>query len=154
MQNSETPEKIDTKERQYMALAPLTSLAGIFINPLASTISPLILFFIFRQRRPEVAKVALQTSDLAFSIQLWIMLISLTLMLGISLDMIAVNQAREMMNLSTQVILVIFVVSLFFALYQAVIGKTCSHIISFKIAERVFNMIENKNKKTEDKISK
>jgi uncharacterized Tic20 family protein len=152
MQKTDMPEKTDRKERQYMALAPLTSLAGIFINPLASTITPLILFFIFRQRRPDVAKVALQTADLAFSIQLWIMLISLTLMLGISLDIIVANEARDMMNLSTKIILVIFVVSLFFALYQAVIGKTCSHIISFKIAERVFNMIENKNK-PEDKTS-
>ena len=132
-------------QRQYMALAPLASLAGIFINPLASTLAPLALFFIFRNKRPDVGKMALQTADLAFSIQLWIVLTSLTLMLGISLDLVTANDARHMMDLATSIILVIFVVSLLFALYQAFIGKTCSHIISFKIAERVFNLIENKN---------
>jgi len=135
----------DNKQRSYMALAPLTSLAGIFINPLASTAPPLILFFLFNAKRPKVAKVALQTADLAFSIQLWIMLISLTLMLGISLDWINTNEAREIMGTATSVILVIFVVSLLFALYQALNGRSCTHIFSFKIAERVYNLINNKN---------
>ena len=135
----------NTKQRSYMALAPLSSLAGIFIDPIASTITPLILFFIFRTSRPKVSQVALQTADLAFSIQLWIMLISLALMLGISLDWIIANEARQMMNIATSVILVIFVVSLLFALYQALNGRSCTHIFSFKIAERVFKLINNKS---------
>ena len=143
----ESMQKSDITQRQYMALAPLVALAGMFIHPLASTIGPLILFFIFRQRRKEVAKTALQTADLAFSIQLWIMLISLALMLGLSLNIIVAAQAHYIMDLSIKIILALFVVSLFFALYQALIGKTCSHILSFKIAERVFNLIENKNKR-------
>jgi uncharacterized Tic20 family protein len=136
--------KKDTTQRSYMALAPLSSLAGIFINPLASTITPLILFFIFKNSRPQVAKVALQTADLAFSIQLWIMLISLSLMLGISLDWIIANDAQQIMGAATIVILLIFVVSLLFAVYQAFNGRRCTHIFSFKIAERVFNLINNK----------
>ena len=145
--------KKDTTLRSYMALAPLSSLAGIFINPLASTIAPLILFFIFRNSRPKVSKVALQTADLAFSIQLWIMLISLALMLGISLDWIATNEAQQIMSTATSVVLVIFVVSLIFALYQALNGRTCTHIFSFKIAERVFNLTNNKSasKSTKEK---
>ena len=135
----------NNKQRSYMALAPLASLAGIFINPLASTAAPLILYFIFSSSRPKVAKVALQTADLAFSIQLWIMLISLILMLGISLDWITANEAREMMGTATSVILVIFLVSLLFALYQAANGRTCTHVFSFKIAERVLNLVKNKN---------
>lgn len=137
----------DTTQRSYMALAPLSSLAGIFINPLASTITPLILFFIFRNSRPEVSKVALQTADLAFSIQLWIMLISLVLMLGISLDWIVANDAQQIMGTATSVILVIFVVSLLFAVYQAINARSCTHIFSFKIAERVFNLVNNKSTK-------
>ena len=137
--------KIDTTQRSYMALAPLSSLAGIFINPLASTITPFILFFIFRNSRPKVSKVALQTADLAFSIQLWIMLISLALMLGISVGWISSSDAKEMMGIATSVILVIFVVSLLFALYQALNGRSCTHIFSFKIAERVFNLTSNKS---------
>lgn len=137
----------DTTQRSYMALAPLSSLAGIFINPLASTITPLILFFIFRNSRPQVSKVALQTADLAFSIQLWIMLISLALMLGISLDWVNPNDAKQIMGMATSVILVIFVVSLLFAVYQALNGRSCTHIFSFKIAERVFNLISNPDSK-------
>ncbi|MCK5386071.1 MAG: DUF4870 domain-containing protein [Gammaproteobacteria bacterium] len=141
--------KKDTTQRSYMALAPLSSLAGIFINPLASTVTPLILYFIFRSSRPAVSKVALQTADLAFSIQLWIMLISLALMLGISLDWIVASDAKEMMGIATSVILIIFVVSLLFALYQAINGRSCTHIFSFKIAERVFNLINTR--KSENK---
>ena len=90
-----------------MALAPLSSIAGIFIHPLASTITPLVLYFIFRNKRPQVAKVALQTADLAFSIQLWIMLISLALMLGISLDWVIENDARQIFGMATDTILII-----------------------------------------------
>lgn len=139
----------DTTQRSYMALAPLSSLAGIFINPLASTATPLILYFIFRNSRPMVSKVALQTADLAFSIQLWIVLISLALMLGISLDFVTENDAREIMGQATSVILIIFVVSLLFALYQAVNGRSCTHLFSFKIAERVFKVINKKNSEEE-----
>ena len=135
----------NNKQRSYMALAPLASLAGIFINPLASTAVPLIIYFIFSSQRPKVAKVALQTADLAFSIQLWIMLISLSLMLGISVDWLNANEAKEIMSTATSVILVIFIVSLVFALYQAVNGRTCSHLFSFKIAERVLTLVNNKN---------
>ena len=136
--------KKDTTQRSYMALAPLSSLAGIFINPLASTVTPLILYFIFRSSRPAVSKVALQTADLAFSIQLWIMLISLALMLGISLDWIIANDARQIMGTATSIILIVFVVSLLFAVYQAFNGRGCTHIFSFKIAERVFNLINTR----------
>ena len=136
----------DTTQRSYMALAPLSSLAGIFINPLASTITPFILYFIFRKSRPAVSKVALQTADLAFSIQLWIMLISLALMLGISLDLLVAHDAKQIMGQATSIILIIFVVSLFFALYQALNARSCKHIFSFKIAERVFNLINTRDK--------
>ena len=132
------------KQRQYMALAPLTGLAGIFIDPLASTIAPLILFFIFRNTRANVATTALRTADLAFSIQLWIVLISLVLMLGLSVDMVSTNQAQQMMGMATTIILVMFVVSLLFATYHAFNGKIFKHIISFKIAERVLGLVDKK----------
>ena len=135
----------NTKQRSYMALAPLSSLAGIFINPLASTLTPLVLYFIFRNSRPEVSKVALQTADLAFSIQLWIVLTSLALMLGVSLDIVSTAETREMMNIATSIILAIFVISLVFALYQAINGRSCKHIISFKIAERLFEVFNKRS---------
>ena len=142
--------KKDSTQRSYMALAPLSSLAGIFINPLASTITPFLLYFIFRNSRPAVSKVALQTADLAFSTQLWIMLISLALMLGLSLDLIVANDAKQIMGQATSIILIIFVVSLFFALYQALNERSCKHLFSFKIAERVFNLINSREKDKKD----
>jgi len=143
--------KKDTTQRSYMALAPLSSLAGIFINPFASTIAPFILFFIFRNSRPAVSKVALQTADLAFSIQLWIMLISLALMLGISLDWLVVSDAKQIMGQATSIILIMFVVSLLFAVYQALNARACTHIFSFKIAERVFNLVNSRDKEKKKK---
>jgi len=134
----------DNKQRQYMALAPLTALAGIFIDPLASTVAPLILYFIFRGRRADVATTALRTADLAFSIQLWIVLCSLALMLGLSLNLVDTNQAKQIMGMATSTILVLFMFSLLFASYYAFKGKIFKHFISFKIAERVLNLVDKK----------
>ena len=141
---------IDRKQRQYMALAPLASLAGIFIDPLASTIAPLILYFIFRNYQAAASITALRAADLAFSIQLWIVLISLLLMLGISIDIVTTNQTQQMMGMGTSVILVFFVISLLYAAYQAFNGKTANYIISFKIAERVLGLVEKKSSNTKN----
>lgn len=124
-----------------MALAPLLSIAGIFIHPLASTIAPLVLFFIFRNSRSDVATVSLRTADMAFSIQLWIMLISLALMLLMSLNMVAANDARYIMQTATMTILIIFVISLAIASYQAFNNKIYKYLFSFRIAERVINTV-------------
>lgn len=134
----------DTKQRQYMALAPLASLAGIFIDPLASTVTPLVLYFIFRNRQPAAGLTALRAADLAFSIQLWIVLMSLILMLGISINIVTTNQTQQMMGMATTIILVMFAVSLLYAAYKAFNGKMCSYLISFKIAERVLGLVDNK----------
>lgn len=138
---SSKPQKV-----QYIALAPVTALAGIFINPLASTLAPLILFFIFRSKRPEVAKMALRTADLAFSVQLWIVLISLAFMLGISLNLVSTNEVQQMMGMATMIILVLFVISLGIAIYQAFKGNVYRYLFSFRIAERVLKLVDNKNR--------
>ena len=130
----------DTRQRSYMALAPLSALAAIFINPLACTVIPLILFFIFRTSRPKVSLVALQTADLAFSVQLWIILTSLAVLMGISLDIFTPEDARDMMATATSIILILFTASLAFASYRAIQGKDCRHLFSFKIAERLLKI--------------
>lgn len=137
--------KIDNKkQRQYMALAPLTSLAGIFIDPMASTLAPLVLYFIFRNKRPDVGVIALRTADLAFSIQLWLVLISLAFMLAISLNIVLVTDVQQMMGLATIIILAIFVVSLATATYQATRGNVYRYPFSFRIAERVLNLVDKR----------
>ncbi len=132
------------KQRQYMALAPLLSLAGIFINPMASTLAPLVLYFIFRDKRPDVGTIALRTADLAFSIQLWLVLISLAFMLAISMDLVVTGDVRQMMGLATIIILAIFVVSLATAIYQAFKGNVYRYLFSFRIAERVLNLVDKR----------
>ena len=139
----------DTRQRSYMALAPLGALAAIFIAPLASTVIPLIIFFIFRNKRSDVATVALQTADLAFSVQLWIILASLALLLGISLDVITTNNAQSIMTNITLVILVLFVASLLVATYRAIQGLGCRHLFSFKIAEKVLRLSRQKKSRTQ-----
>lgn len=141
--NNKTP-------RGYMALAPILSLAGIFISPYASTLPPLILYFLFSSRRPMVAKVALQTADLAFSIILWIWLISLSLGMANTLNWLTGNEVKQIWSMATSTIILIFVISLFYAIYKAYKGHGCTHFFSFKIAERVLNVVNNKNKESSD----
>ena len=65
------------QEKHYAALAPIMALTGVFAHPAASTVLPLILFFIFRWRNMEFAKlVALRAADLAFSVQLYLVIAS------------------------------------------------------------------------------
>ncbi len=132
------------KQRQYMALAPLLSLAGIFIDPMASTLAPLVLYFIFRNKRPDVGKIALRTADLAFSIQLWLVLISLAFMLAISMNLVETGDVRQMMGMATIIILALFVISLATAIYQAFKGNVYRYLFSFRIAERVLNLVDKR----------
>lgn len=136
-----------SKERQYMTLAPLLALAGIFIDPIASTLAPLVLYFIFRNSRPNTARIALRTADLAFSVQLWIVLTSLAFMLLISADLLTPNDVKPMMGMATIIILAIFVISLLVATYQAFKGNVYKYLFSFRIAERVLGLVRPSDKK-------
>ncbi len=127
-----------------MALAPLSSLAGIFIDPIASTLAPFILYFIFRNKREKVARVALQTADLAFSMQLWIVLVSLALMLGISMNLVTPAQSQQMMVIATLSILGLFIISLLTGLFHTLNGQSCRYYLSFRLAERVLELISKK----------
>ena len=144
MSQQDNPQQ-NLPKRKYMALPPLAALAGIFINPFASTVAPLVLYFIFRTSRTDVAKTALRTADLAFSIQLWIVLISLSLLLGISLNLVTTNETQQMMSLATVILLAVYVISLLYAAFQAFNGKSCQYFFSFKIAERVFDLVSKRN---------
>lgn len=135
-------DTIDSKQRQYMSLAPLLALAGIFIDPIASTVAPLVLYFIFRNSRPNVGLIALRTADLAFSVQLWIVLVSLGLMLAISMNLLVPSEAQQMMAVATIAILAIFVISLAVATYQAFRGNVYKYLFSFRIAERVLGLVK------------
>ena len=73
------------QEKHYAALAPILALMGLFIHPMASTILPLILFFIFYWLGREAAQlVALRTADLVFTVQLFRAVIWLLFTVGIN----------------------------------------------------------------------
>ena len=134
---------LDFQERQYAALAPSLALAGIFIHPVASTLIPFVMFLIYRQLQKGFAgETALRTADLAFSIQIWIMLTSLGVMLAMSSNAITTGQAESLQRAATVLVLAYFVVSLIIAGVQAFRGQSFKHWLSFRLAERVFSALQ------------
>ncbi len=137
--------QVDLQQRQYAALAPVFALAGVFIHPSASTLIPFILFFIFRKlNKPFAEGVALRTADLAFTIQLAIMLFSLGLRLALFFISISTQLASQLMSLFTVIVLVYFAVSLVIGGVQAVRGQVFRYWVSFRIAERIFTALDKK----------
>ncbi len=129
-----------TQEQKYAALAPILSLAGMFALPIASTLLPILLFFIFYwQKQAFASRVAIRAADLSFSIQLYIFLGSF-LIIGFShIQPIAETTAQRVMTGLTLVLLIYLVVSLVIAAVQAFRGQAFSYILSLKIAERILN---------------
>ena len=138
---------MEIQERQYAALAPLLAFAGIFAHPVASTVLPLILFFLFRWwNKPHAAILALRTADLAFTVQLSIIISSLLLLLYMSFMPLPEVWAQRIMTIITMVFLSYFVISLILAIVLGIRGEVIKYWISFRIAERVFAAL-NKNQR-------
>jgi len=127
------------QEKHYAALAPIMALAGVFAHPAASTILPLILFFIFNWRKLDFARlVALRAADLAFSVQLYLIVASALLAAVISFYPMTDQQAHGIYTNITFVVVVFLIVSLIAGTIQSFRGKALKYILSLKIAERVF----------------
>ena len=134
---------LDLQEKQYAALAPALSLAGVFIHPIASSLIPFAMFILYRYWQKGFAgETALRTADLAFSIQIWIMLLSLLLMLALSLAVLSNSQAQSLQTIGTVLILAYFVISLIIAGAQAFRGKLFQHGLSFRLAERIISALQ------------
>lgn len=125
-------------ERHFGVLAPILALAGIFIDPYATTLIPLIMFFIYHWQKMEFARlVALRVVDLAFSMQLFLILGSLLLLIYMSFRPLPIEQAREMTANMTIVVVVYLTGSLLLAAVYAWRGKPFNNALSLRIAERI-----------------
>ena len=128
------------QEKQYAALAPIMALAGVFAHPVASTVLPLILFFIFNWRNMDFARmVALRAADLAFSIQLFLVLASALLVAYLSFNPMTEQQAHGIFTNVTLIAVAYLIVSLVAGAIQAMRGVEFKYILSLKIAERVLS---------------
>jgi len=127
------------QEKQYAALAPIMALAGVFAHPVATTVLPLILFFIFNWRKLEFARlVALRAADLAFSVQLYLIVASALLATVISFYPMIGQQAQSIYSNITFITVIYLIISLLIKTIQAFRTKAFKYILSLKIAKRVF----------------
>jgi uncharacterized Tic20 family protein len=133
---------LDKQEKQYAALTPILTIAGIFAHPMASVILPLVMFFIFYWRRKTNASlVAIRCADLAFSIQLTIIITSLLVMLAMSVFSITQQEARIVMTSVTVVLLLYMTLSLALATFMVFRDKIFRHWFSFRIGERLLKTL-------------
>lgn len=137
---------MDQQQKQYAALAPILALCGIFVDPMASTLLPLMLFFIFFWRHKDFAsQVALRSADLTFTVQLLIILASLFLSLFIALKPITDISAQHIMTVTTFFLLGYMIISLLIATGMAFRGTAYKHWFSFRLAERIFTTLHKRN---------
>lgn len=125
------------QEKHYAALAPVMALAGVFAHPLSSAILPLILFFIFNWRNMDFARlVALRAADLAFSVQLFLILASALLAAYMSFYPMTIQQAHAITSNITLAAVIYLIISFVAGTIQAFRGSAFKYILSLKIAER------------------
>jgi uncharacterized Tic20 family protein len=133
------------QEKHYAALAPILALMGLFIHPMASTILPLVLFFIFYWLRREAAQlVALRTADLVFTVQLFRAVIWLLFTVSINFIPTTANTALRIDTAIIIVVLIFLVASLIYGAVQTLRGKEFKYPLSLRIAERVYNAVTKK----------
>jgi hypothetical protein len=143
-----TPEM---KERQLAALSPLVCAATAFIHPVATTIVPFVLYLFLRKRpEPFAATYALRTADLAFTLQLLLILLDLVLLALLSMEATAGIVDLRIKTIVLVVLLSYFFISLAYAVVQGFRGRTIRYLVSFRLAERVFAALQGRNKTTDD----
>ena len=136
------------QEQKYAALAPIMSLAAIFAHPIASTLLPLILFFIFHARRMEYARlVALRAADLAFSMQLYLVFATLLLAGYLKFRPLPVNDVQYIVGAITLILIIYLSIALIVGIVQAFRGKAVRYYLSLRIGERVFLARQNRQQK-------
>lgn len=128
-------------QKQYAALAPIMAMAGVFAHPAASTVLPLILYFIFRWRNMDFAGlVALRTADVAFSVLLFLMLASTLLTLYLNYNPMPQHEIQGIIRFLTLVTVGYLIISLALGIVQAFRGKAINYFLSLKIAERILTV--------------
>ena len=134
------------QEKKYAPLAPILAITGVFAHPVASTVLPLLVFFIFYWRKMERAQlIALRAADLAFTAQMFIVTVSLIFLGIFSIYPVTEQVAHRLFTLTTVVVLLYVLVSLLIGTVQAFRGKSFTYFLSLKIAERIFNSVRKNN---------
>lgn len=130
---------MDSKQqRHYAAIASIMTLAGMFIHPVAATIIPVVLYILYSWRQMLFARlVALRAADLAFSVQLYLILASALLAALTWVKPISESDVHSMMTTITLSAVAYMALSLIIAAVQAFRCKSFQHILSLKIAERL-----------------
>lgn len=139
----EASTPISVRERQIASLGPLFSVAGLFAVPAASTLAPFILFLFLRKRSlPFATQHALRAADLAFSIHLLVLVTGLGLMLLAALFPGQLPFAPEAMTRGLGLFFLAAYLSLMVVGWiQALRGKPIRYVISFRLAERIFDAL-------------
>jgi hypothetical protein len=88
--------------------------------------------------------IALRAADLAFTVQLFLVVISLLFAGYFSLSPTSEQAAHRLVTYSTIVVLIFMIVSLLIGTVQAFRGKAFKYVLSLRIAERVFNAVSKK----------
>jgi hypothetical protein len=141
----------DMRERQLAALSPLVCAATAFIHPVATTIVPFVLYLFMRNRpNPLAATYALRTADLAFTLQLVLILTDLLLVALSSMEATADFVDLRIKTIIVAVVLSYFFISLAYAVVQGFRGITIRYLFSFRLAERVFGALQNRNRTVDD----
>jgi hypothetical protein len=129
------------QQKQYAALAPIMAMAGVFAHPAASTVLPLILYFIFRWRNMDFAGlVAIRTADIAFSVLLFLMLASMLLTVYLHYNPMPQHEIQGIIRFLTLVTVGYLIISLVIGIIQAFRGKAINYLLSLKIAERILTV--------------
>jgi hypothetical protein len=131
---------VSQQQKQYAALAPIMAMAGVFAHPAASTVLPLILYFIFRWRNMDFAGlVALRSADIAFSVLLFLMLGSVLLTVYVSYKPMPQHEIQGIIRYLTLVTVGYLIISLAIGIIQAFRGKATNYWLSLRIAERILS---------------
>ena len=144
---------MNNRDNQIAALAPILALAGIFAHPSATVILPLLIFFIFHWQKKSFPRlVALRAADLAFSVQLALIIFSALLITYLYFYPLPEATTRRTISLVTLALILYLGMSLIISSILAFRGKNYKPLVSFRIGERVLNSLEQKTREpTQDR---
>lgn len=124
-------------ETRFAALVPLLTLASMMIDPIVTTLVPLVAFFIFHKlQRGHERLISLRTADLAFTAQIYILIANFVIGGMVYLQQIASSEAGRLYSLLTFVIIFYLVTMLLYGMVQALRGQMPGYLLSLRLGER------------------
>lgn len=136
----------DGRERTIASMGPLLSVAGALVTPVASTLAPFVLFLFVRNRGLPFARLhALRAADFAFSIYLWLLILGFGLagLAGLFPQLQALGSQASHLAVARGLVLG-YLLLMVIGLVQALRGRPIRYVLSFRLAERVFLILERR----------